>query len=150
MAKKPLSENKRIEYRELHQSLAAQVRSEIAEYHRIHAFFIVVLAAIVGLAEALDKPDSILYIGIAASLAWLIAHRSAVSWRDWWINKAAEVEKSLWEEKSELSVFSAALNRDSEFDWLNLRTYGVNLMDITFALLPIISFLSFVAWAAIE
>lgn len=150
MAKKPLSENKRIEYRELHQSLAAQVRSEIAEYHLIHAFFVVILAAIVGLAEALDEPDSILYIGIAASLAWLIAHRSTVSWRDWWIGKAAEVEKSLWADDSVLSVYSAARDRDSKFDWLNLRTYGVNLMDLTFTLLPIISFLSFVAWAAIE
>ena len=150
MAKKPLSENKRIEYRELHQSLAVQVRIEIAEYHRIHAFFIVVLAALVGLAEALDEPDSIIYMGIAGSLAWLIAHRSALSWRDWWIKKAAEVEKPLWGEESDLSVFSAALSRGSKLDWLNLRSYRSNLMDLSFTALPIISFIAFSYWAIVE
>jgi hypothetical protein len=84
---------------EVYKDLSVQIRSEISEFYKIHAAFLVSIGAIGSVAAAIENPHSLLFdAGALISIAWLICIQAAVRWRGFWIARAAAIEKELWGE----------------------------------------------------
>ena len=135
---------------EVYRQLAAQVRNEINEYHRIQAFFVILLASLSGFIEVVGSPHRAIYVvGALLSAVWFVVHCRVVEWRDSWMGKLAKVEKKLWPRKPDYHVYGAALEADPRFDPLKPKSWRRNL-DTCFALLSVLSFLGFAVLSIIR